>query len=566
MSHGRDLPYDAALPRAQRRARGVYYTPSAVVKYIVGETLTADLWQGDRPPKVLDPACGDGAFLCEVATRILDHCVFRKFSDRQHWAQRAVSVLRRSVFGIDCDTEAIELARRNVAALLLGEKAGQKQVTSLAAKLSGNIIAGDALLGAVPPRWPRTFDAIVGNPPYVNIRQLAKQDTRLVNCYRQRFGCARRGFDLYVLFIERAMELLRAGGRCGLLVPNKLATLDYASHCRAMLVAQTRIETIADLSDLDLFAGASVYPQVVVFQKSSAQPHQKVRIVRPRNGRNAATLRMTPVAIVAQSSLNRRGVLAWDDALDVEDRAPTRTLADFCRLHSGTTGFVAQQIAAELRERCVGVPALAGVRRPAKAGTPTDFPFITSGNIDRYIVRPGNVRFMQRRFDDPVLPQDCPRLTAAKRRLFAGHKIVFSGMSRRLEAAWHEGPLALGVQVFAAADISVDPFYLLAILNSQLLSHLFRTRFPAKRLGGGFLSINKGQLAQLPIVDPGGLGPRQQAIVEQISVLGRQLATRGLDDAADCRVDRLVYRLYRLSSAEISQVERAMPLYARRAA
>jgi hypothetical protein len=228
----------------------------------------------------------------------------------------------------------------------------------------------------------------------------------------------------------------------------------------------------------------------------------------------------------------------------VETRVETRALEELCALHSGTTGFVAQEVAAELRES----------RRDGTAA----FPFITSGNIDRYGVQLGNVRYMKRRFSDPVLQRDCRLLTEAKRRLFAEPKIVIAGMSRRLEAAWHTGPLALGVQVFAAAECAVDPFYLLAVLNSKLLSHLFRTRFAAKRLGGGYLSVNKGQLAQLPIA----VG--EQAVVRKIANLGRRLSERGSDLALEEQVDRLVYRLYGLKPQEIGIVERAASLLAER--
>ena len=44
-----------------------------------------------------------------------------------------------------------------------------------------------------------------------------------------------------------------------------------------------------------------------------------------------------------------------------------------------------------------------------------------------------------------------------------------------------------------------DRRYLLGLLNSKLLSFLFRGRFRAKQLSGGFLAINKSQLDQLPI-------------------------------------------------------------------
>jgi adenine-specific DNA-methyltransferase len=197
---------------------------------------------------------------------------------------------------------------------------------------------------------------------------------------------------------------------------------------------------------------------------------------------------------------------------------------------------VAQQVAAQLHERL-------DCRDAA-------FPFVTSGNIDRYQVTTGNVRYMKRTFLDPALPQACSLLTPVKRRMFAGPKIVFAGMSRQLEAAYHPGNLALGVQVFAAADWQVDPYYLLALLNSRLLSHLFRTRFSAKRLAGGYLSVNKGQLAQLPIADPRAVGRQQQRSCGRIAALGKWLTANGSDEAAEAEIDRLVEQLYALSVDE----------------
>jgi adenine-specific DNA-methyltransferase len=160
------------------------------------------------------------------------------------------------------------------------------------------------------------------------------------------------------------------------------------------------------------------------------------------------------------------------------------------------------------------------------------------------------VRFLNRTYIQPRLPLDSPALTPAKRRLFKSPKIVIAGMSRRLEAAWDVRGLALGVQVFAACDFTLDPCYLLALLNSKLLSYLFATRYAAKRLGGGYLAINKGQLARLPI-----------RIIKSAEKADRRRHDRLVQLAArwqpshDGLMDQLVYELYRLKSAEIAVIE-----------
>jgi adenine-specific DNA-methyltransferase len=241
--------------------------------------------------------------------------------------------------------------------------------------------------------------------------------------------------------------------------------------------------------------------------------------------------------------------------LDVESRVPTCPLGEVADVHSGTTGFDAARIAALLRN---------GPADDGKSG----FPFIVTGNVDRYAVRTGDVRFMKRRWMHPVLPDDPGELTPAKRRLFRGAKILVAGISRRLEAAWDPGGLALGVQLYAVVP-RIDPDYLLALLNSKLISNLFRLRFQAKRLAGGYLAVNKSQLAALPIFIP--RDQDGQAMQREIAALARELTER-MSAVTNCggsaasanvatmrdidgQIDKRVYGLYALTEDEIRRVE-----------
>jgi hypothetical protein len=146
-------------------------------------------------------------------------------------------------------------------------------------------------------------------------------------------------------------------------------------------------------------------------------------------------------------------------------------------------------------------------------------------------------------------------MNARKRSLYAAKKIVIAGMTRRLEAAYDEQGLALGVQVFAVTDMQDDSRYILGLLNSKLLSYLFRLRYQAKRLAGGYLAINLAQLAKLPIrvldLQQPSHREKQRQIVELVESLSAQNAT------ADQELDRLVYELYALTPDEITAVEQS---------
>lgn len=584
----------------RQKAHGVYYTPRPLVRYVVQRTL-APLLEAATPlrraVRLLDPACGDGAFLTEAYRFLLEH----QLCPHDGWRQRR-RLLLKQIYGLDIDGAAVEAARQHLARMAAVEAgvgddphtAGR--VARLLRRLRANLQCRDALLGhgggpgersapaglenIRPYAWREAFpevfrqresgfDAILGNPPFVNIRLLSRSRGDAVKQYlRQRYRCAFRAYDLYVLFLELAFELLRPGGRCGMIVPNKIGTLDYALPCRSLLLERTALCEILDLSEVRAFPRAGVYPYVLIWEKGGAAAGHRVSVARCAG--LSRILRPGPVRRILQRSLSAEGGFPLDGCLDVERRAPTVRLGDCADLRSGTTGFLAQDIAGWLVER-------------DKRGSNACFEFIVSGNIDRYTICRRGVRFMHRAFRRPCLPADCPCLSRGKRELFRGPKIVLAGMVRRLEAAWDAGGLSLGVQVYAIARPQ-DPWFLLGLLNSKLFSFLFRSRFSAKSLAGGYLAVNKGQLAQLPVrvLPPreGGDLRRHDRMVElvqqvvearrgaaDIPVAGSRSGSppdsgkargKALFVARDREIDGLVYELYRLTDEEVRRVEAAV--------
>jgi hypothetical protein len=253
---------------------------------------------------------------------------------------------------------------------------------------------------------------------------------------------------------------------------------------------------------------------------------------------------------------------AIHDGLDVERRVPTQPLAQLATVHSGTTGFAARQTADALVVQ-------------DELGDRGGYPFVVSGNIDRYRVVLGAVRFQRRDFTHPVLPADVQWLTDNKRRLYGGQKLVIAGMTKRLEVAFDSTGLALGVQVYAAAQLREDPHYLLGILNSKLISYLFRQRHAAKHLAGGYLAVNKGPLERIPIRtverSQGDDGDRKNCLIR--SVRRMNALQQSLSDAAtenqrshlerriaaqDRRIDQLVYELYGVTEEERRRIETVM--------
>ena len=289
-------PLIATTSRASRKKNGSFYTPPEIAAYVTRQTLKP-LLQG-RPPssvkqlRILDPACGGGVFVQEAFKLLLQSYQERGSPRDSRGIDLAIRkrILRSQLFGVDQDEEAIEVTKANLARICVTPH-DEKPLTSrqnrlihdLQRDLSPNFCRGNALIAPdelrpvaesgndiQPFDWRATFadvfshggfDAVIGNPPFINIRQLTLGHGEAVKAsLNHRYQCARGAYDTYVLFVEKALELLRPAGMCGFIVPNKIATLGYAQPCREMLLQQTTIHRIDDVYAVKMFQGAGVYP------------------------------------------------------------------------------------------------------------------------------------------------------------------------------------------------------------------------------------------------------------------------------------------------------------------
>ena len=104
------------------------------------------------------------------------------------------------------------------------------------------------------------FDAIVGNPPYVRVQALNRWAPLDVKILRSRYQTARQGnYDLYVVFVQRSLELLREDGRLGLIIPNKFLYTDYGAPLRELLGTRRAVDRIVHFGTEQVFSNATTY-------------------------------------------------------------------------------------------------------------------------------------------------------------------------------------------------------------------------------------------------------------------------------------------------------------------
>ncbi len=103
------------------------------------------------------------------------------------------------------------------------------------------------------------FDAIIGNPPYIRIRALKQTAPRAATYYPDFYLTARGNFDIYALFVERGLALLRPHGRLGFILPNKFFDVAYGEPLRQLLAERRMIAEIVDFGAEQVFPAATTY-------------------------------------------------------------------------------------------------------------------------------------------------------------------------------------------------------------------------------------------------------------------------------------------------------------------
>lgn len=305
----------------KRKRDGVYYTPEWVVRRIIEEVIdpqfarwkTEARWpEGEEPSseaalaywqrltriKVIDPACGSGAFLI-VALRHLE-AEFAAAADaavrvgaldkRPDEAAITEMILADNLFGVDINPASVEITKLS---LWLHTAQPNKPLSGL----DGNIRCGNSLvdkrfynkrrLDDPEERdrintfeWegefaPGGFDAVIGNPPYVKLQNFKKVHADmaawLASTASGYQSTGTGNFDLYLPFIEKGLSLLNAGGRMGYIAPNLWPTLQYGEGLRGLVHGGQHLEKWLDFRSFQVFEEATIYTAIQIFSKAPAE-------------------------------------------------------------------------------------------------------------------------------------------------------------------------------------------------------------------------------------------------------------------------------------------------------
>jgi hypothetical protein len=118
-------------------------------------------------------------------------------------------------------------------------------------------------------RGRKGFDCIIGNPPYIRVQEMNKWASDECEFYKWRYKSAAKGnYDIYVVFVERCLELLAHDGLLGLIMPHKFWQAKYGEGLRKLITDGKYLQSVIDFGDQQVFQGATTYTSIHVFAAS----------------------------------------------------------------------------------------------------------------------------------------------------------------------------------------------------------------------------------------------------------------------------------------------------------
>lgn len=204
------MVYTGMMPDGLRAELGAYYTPPALCERLLDMATEAGVdWCSAR---ILDPACGGGAFLSPVARRIIEN-----LGDCS--AETVLENIQNRLCGFELDPFAAWLSQVFLD-VTLGE------LCHVTGTRLPSIVNVHNTMEQTPGE--KVFDLVVGNPPYGRISLSTDLRSRF---RRSLFGHA----NLYGVFTDLALRFARPGGVIAYVTPTSFLAGEYFKNLRGLL-------------------------------------------------------------------------------------------------------------------------------------------------------------------------------------------------------------------------------------------------------------------------------------------------------------------------------------------
>ena len=394
------------------------------------------------------------------------------------------------------------------------------------------------------------FDIVIANPPYVDSETMTNKEPDFRNKLKDLYVTAKGNWDLFVVFVEKGINLLNSKGIFSYIIPNKLIGAKYTEELRKYL-QNLRIIEIRDYSRLNVFIEQDVYPVTILLSNDNS-----------KNGTYSIMFTlMKKINIPQFSNLisynNFIKNIYWDKYFFTNKivKILSKILSNPKLLSFNDKIFGAATVNEAYKvKNCL-----------IDSNDEIGYKLINTGTIDPYLSLWGvkKTQYIKHSYHFPRINKlDLKKINTTREKQSHSVKLIIAGMSNRLESIYDEGEYLAAKSTTIVMGEKDKLKYLIAIINSKLLSFFINYFYYSLKMAGGYLNISKNIIENLPI--PKSSFENQQSFIKLVDQIlnitksedyynnpEKQAKVKLLEK----EIDKLVYELYGLMEEEIRIVE-----------
>ncbi|WP_247930102.1 DUF7149 domain-containing protein [Streptococcus mitis] len=382
------------------------------------------------------------------------------------------------------------------------------------------------------------FDLVIGNPPYIFARNQSFTD-EMKAYYSRTYQVSEYQANTYTIFMELAYQLLRKGGTFSYIIPNNFLTIQTNSRLRQFITEQT--SDVVLINSLDkIFADASVDNCIIFFKKSLPN---WIEVAELHHGEYNTVGRVEP-DFFGEIPTFSISMVKYRQAIDIfwkVNNFPILERPEIATVKSGIKAY----------ETGKGNPKMTAhdknnrIYHTREKLDDSYRPYLDGENVSRYKLT----------WNGEYIKYGANLAAPRDKKYFETPRILVrqipSKSTYAVEAVYTNSDFINDLNSMVITDIQVNPFYLLGVLNSRLISLWFFMKFDKfqRRL---FPQFKVNELGDFPI--PDATDSQQEEVAQLVEQLIEEMKKDSLETKKitqlNLKIDDLVMDLFGLIEEE----------------
>lgn len=397
------------------------------------------------------------------------------------------------------------------------------------------------------------FDIVIGNPPYVNVEKIDSTIKNNINS----FETAYKKYDLYILFYEKSLQLLKKGGVLSFITSNKFLSQEYGLILRKELLKNT-IETIVNFN-YDIFDNATVRTCILILNKQKPKYQHSIQLIDINSKKDTDKFVNRKYDIVFQNvfettEYNNFRINLTEEKMSILDRIDKNCirLEEICSVNYGLRPI---SLSGKEKTEFIKDNFFDGYKKYFE-GKDTGGWIINSYRYLNYLKEDIYNPMFEELFENPKLAGLCTLSEINKLRFIYDEKNYYANHSVAILTLWHLFENVNNSTI--KRNISTEKIqlskefdykYLQGILNSKLI------KFYVNELFYDGTHFYPNQMKALPIKKING--EQQKELISIVNQLHSELKDNIKSDVTliENQIDILVYKLYNLTYEEVKVID-----------